>query len=108
MSFETYTQIYHSDKGFTLRVGKGAQGIQFPIVLHENKQYRLFTVGETEQYYLWKDEPDCPRTYRAITDALNTEHAIRDRYCLNLSCKKFQDYKKRVYKKITADFLHLA
>ena len=35
-----------------------------------------------------------------ITDALNTDHAIHDRYCLSLGCKKYEDYLKRLYRKI--------
>jgi len=100
MNFEKYTQHYKSDEGMTLRVGKGAKEINFPLTVNDGKKYRLFTVGETEMFYLWKNEPDCPHQYRMITDALDTEHAIRDRFCLDLSCKKYEDYLKRVFKKI--------
>ena len=101
MSFEQYTPFYIENKvGTTLRpMGKGAS-FSFSLDPKEDVKYRLFTVGETEQYYLWKDEPDGPFLYRSLTDALDTRHAIRDRYALNLSCKKYEDYLKRVYKKI--------
>ena len=101
MSFEQYTPFYHdNDTGTTLRpMGKGASFV-FSLDPKENTKYRLFTVGETEQYYLWKNEPDAPLQYRALSDALDTRHAIRDRYCLDLSCKRYEDYLKRVYKKI--------
>ena len=101
MSFEKYTQIYNGEPvGMTVRPKGKTEEINFTLDKKENTRYRLFTVGETEQYYLWKDEPDCPRLYHMLTDALDTEHAIRDRYCLSLSCKRYEDYLKRIYKKI--------
>ena len=101
MSFETYTQIYDGEpNGTTVRPQGNAFKICFDLTPEAGKKYRLFTVGETEQYYLWKDEPDCPRLYHMITDALDTKHAIKDRYCLALTCAKYEDYLKRVYKKV--------
>ena len=101
MSFETYTQIYDGEpNGTTVRPQGNAFKICFDLTPEAGKKYRLFTVGETEQYYLWKDEPDCPRLYHMITDALDTKHAIKDRYCLSLTCAKYEDYLKRVYKKV--------
>ena len=101
MSFEHYQQIFDGEPcGITLRAhGKSAE-LSFDLTAQEGKRYRLFTVGETEQYYMWKDEPDGQFLYRMLTDALDSAHAIRDRYCLSLSCKKEEDYIKRVYKKI--------
>ena len=101
MSFEKYTQFYDGkDEGVTLRPHGKAVEFSFTADPMEDKRYRLFTVGETEQFYMWKNEPDSPQLYRMITDALDTEHAIRDRYCLDLSCKRPEGYIKRVYKKI--------
>ncbi len=101
MSFEKYTQIYDGEpNGATVRPKGKAFELNFDLKSEANKKYRLFTVGETEQYYLWKDEPDCPRLYHMITDALDTKHAIKDRYCLSLTCAKYEDYLKRIYKKI--------
>lgn len=101
MSFETYTKIYDGgEEGITLRpMGKGAE-FSFSLTPKTETRYRLFTTGETEQYYMWKDEPDGPQLYRTLTDALDSKHAIRDRFCLNLSCKKYETYLKRIYKKI--------
>ena len=101
MSFEKYTQIYNGEpSGATLRPKGESFELSFDLQPEADKKYRLFTVGETEQYYLWKDEPDGPRLYHMLTDALDTKHAIRDRYCLSLSCKKYEDYLKRIYKKV--------
>ena len=101
MSFEKYTQIYEGEPhGMTIRPQKTSKDICFQLTPEEDVRYRLFTVGETEQYYLWKDEPDCPRLYHMLTDALDTKHAIRDRYCLSLSSKKYEDFIKRIYKKV--------
>lgn len=101
MSFERYMQIYDGgERGTTVRPkGKGAS-FSFSLDKKENMRYRLFTVGETEQFYFWKDEPDSLFLYRMLADALDTTHAVRDRYCLNLSCKKYETYLKRVYKKV--------
>ena len=99
MPFEHYQKIYEGE-GITLRPKGKAKEISFALSPNSLHRYRLFTVGETEQYYLWKDEPDGPFLYRMLTDALDTAHAIRDRYCLNLSCKRYESYLKRVYKKI--------
>lgn len=101
MTFETYTQFFDGEpEGMTVRPGEKSRDIFFEASPAANKRYRLFTVGETEQYYMWKDEPDGPVLYRMLSDALDTAHAIRDRYCLALGCKKEEDYLKRVYKKI--------
>jgi len=101
MSFEKYSQVYDGgNTGFQLRVGKGAKNVSFSLNAKADKRYKLFTVGETEMFYLWKDEPDYQYMYRSIADALDTEHAIHDRYCLSVGCKKYEDYLKRLYKKI--------
>ncbi len=101
MCFEQYTQIYRDEpNGTTVRPKGSSFDLSFDLIPEENKKYRLFTVGETEQYYLWKDEPDYPRLYHMITDALDREHAIKDRYCLSLTSPKYEDYLKRIYKKV--------
>ena len=112
MSFERYMQIYDGgEKGTTIRP-HGRIGIfRFDLEKKEDTRYRLFTVGETEQYYFWKDEPDSQFLYRSLTDALDTEHAVRDRYCLDFSCKRVERYLKRVYKKVmwppVLSYLHM-
>ena len=101
MSFEKYTQIYDGEPvGTTVRPKGRTADFHFSLSRKENIKYRLFTVGETEQFYLWKNEPDGPNFYHMLTDALDAKHAIRDRYCLSLSCKKYEDYLKRIYKKV--------
>ena len=110
MAFEQYKQVYCGE-GLTLRPKGAPQSITFHLKKKEHKTYRLFTVGETEQFYFWKNEPDSQFLYRMLTDALDTEHAIRDRYCLDLSCKKYENYLKRVYKKVAwppvLSYLHM-
>ena len=101
MSFEQYTPIYDGKQiGSTVRPHGKAFEVCFDLCPEADKKYRLFTVGETEQYYLWKDEPDNPRLYHMLTDALDTKHAIKDRYCLSFSCAAYEDYLKRIYKKV--------
>lgn len=101
MSFEKYTRVFDGEpSGLTIRP-KGKCEIRFSLDKDSSKDYRLFTVGETEQFYMWKDEPDGPMTYRSLTDALDTAHALRDRYCLSFTNKKVENYVKRIYRKIT-------
>lgn len=101
MNFERYTQIYDGGEiGTTLRPHGKKADISFSIDPKKNTRYRLFTVGETEQFYMWKDEPDGQRLYQTYTDALDSAHAIRDRYALNLSSPHPEKYCRRVYRKI--------
>lgn len=101
MSFESYQQFYNGgDCGTTIRVGGSCASFSFLLDPKKDKKYRLFTTGESEQCYWWKDEPDGPFQYRTLADALDTKHAIRDRYCLNFSSKKPEEYLRRIYKKI--------
>lgn len=101
MSFESYMQIYDGgEQGVTVRPHGEGVAFSFSLDKKEDKRYRLFTVGETAQFYFWKDEPDGLFLYRMITDALDTAHAIKDRYCLDLSCKRYETYLKRVYRKV--------
>jgi len=101
IGFEKYTQIYDGGaKGTSLRPKGRAESFSFEAEVKENTRYRLFTVGETNMFYQWKDEPDYPQYYRMYTDALDSDHAIRDRYCVNMTCKKYETYLKRLYKKI--------
>ena len=102
MSFESYNQFYSGgDCGTTIRVGGKRASFSFFLQnKKKDRKYRLFTTGETEQCYWWKDEPDGPLQYRTVTDALDTQHAVRERYCLNFSSKKSEEYLRRIYKKI--------
>lgn len=101
MGFETYTPLYDGgDEGVTLR--PRGEGVSFSLAasVTPHTRYCLFTVGETEQYYQWKDEPDGPLQYRSITDSLDTAHAVHDRFCLNLSSDAPAPYIRRAYKKV--------
>lgn len=100
MSFEKYTRFFESEpNGVTLRPQKSAS-FNFSLSKKQDTVYRLFTVGETEQYYMWKDEPDGPLQYRTISDSLDFEHAEHDRFCLDFSSKEKEEYTKRAYKKV--------
>ncbi len=100
MSFERYIGFFEDyENGVTVRPGKTAE-FDFLADIKADKKYRLFVVGETATYYLWKNEPDTPTLYRLLTDALDSENANQDAFCLNLSCKKAENYIKRVYKKV--------
>ncbi len=102
MSFERFTKIYDGgEMGTTIRPKGAAAGFSFDLDTKQDTRYRLFTIGETNMFYQKKDEPNHPKYYRMYSDSLDTDHAIKDRYCLNLSCKKSEKYLKRIYKKIT-------
>jgi len=100
MSFEDYTSFYIDDIGTTIRPLKDGADFNFMLKKQENSKYRLFTTGETEQFYFWKNEPDGSSQYHTITDSLDTEHAVRDRFCLNFSINNAENFIRRAYKKI--------
>ena len=73
MSFEKYFNFYEDyENGVTVRPGKTAE-FSFKQEAKKDKKYRLFTVGETATYYLWKNEPDTPQLYRLLSDALDSD-----------------------------------
>lgn len=100
MSFEKYTRFFDGESESVTVRPQGSATFNFSLSKKQNTVYRLFTVGETEQYYMWKDEPDGPLQYRLITDSLDSEHAVHDRFCLDFSSKSKVTYTKRAYKKI--------
>lgn len=100
MEFQHYQPFYRSDEGITLRPGRSAE---FHFEAGEDideKRARLFVTGETALFYFWKDEPDYPRQYRKIEDALDSDHADKAQFCLNLSNGPEVNYVKRAYKKV--------
>ena len=71
MSFESYRQLFDGYvQGRTLRAGGPGMALEFEARARADKRYRLYVVGETAMFYQWKDEPDYPAHYHAITDAL--------------------------------------
>lgn len=100
MGFENYTQFYCNEPSGTTIRPKESITFSFTVQKKENVLYRLFTVGETEQYYMWKDEPDGPVQYRSVTDSLDSAHALHDRFCLDFSSESPKAYTKRAYRKI--------
>ena len=96
------------EKYFTVRdplgyaeddVIRPGQSISFEFDLPEINpvlNHRLFFTGETQMFYMWKNEPDAKKMYYEIEDALNSEKAERARYCLDLSMSSPKDYTKRV------------
>lgn len=100
MECQRYKPFYMSDEGLTLRPGQSAKFTFDAGQDIDGRRARLFATGETALFYLWKDEPDYPRQYRKIEDALDTDHADKAQYCLDLSNPTGVDYVKRVYKKV--------
>ena len=102
MSFERYIPFYngYQSGGRTLRAGGEGTTFDFSLETSENRRYRLFVVGDTALYYQWKSEPGYPAHYHSIADALDSDHAFRAQYCLNLSSKEPKDYIRRIYKRV--------
>ena len=100
MSYESYTRIWKDGKGKTIRPAKSGAEFCFEYEPKANKRYRLFTTGQTAQFYQWKNEPDAHFQYALLTDSLDTEHAVRSQYCLDFSSERPESYVKRIYKKI--------
>ena len=99
MSFERYHLLWKEDKnGKVLRPKKEGVDFAFSFSPKEGKLYRLFTVGQTNQFYQWKNEPDGPMQYALLDDCLDTEHAVNSHYCLNFSSKKPESYVRRIHK----------
>lgn len=100
MEFQRYQPFYASEEGVTLRPGQSAA---FTFEAGEDigeRCARLLVTGETALFYLWKDEPDYPKQYRKVEDALDSAHADKAQYCLNLTNGPGVNYVKRVYKKV--------
>ncbi|MBR2021862.1 MAG: hypothetical protein IJ939_05435, partial [Clostridia bacterium] len=70
---EKYFGIYNDEKGITIRPKKDGAAFDFSLDVKKGKRYKIFAVGETAQFYWWKDEPDGRYIYRDITDGLNHE-----------------------------------
>lgn len=101
MSFEKYTEIMNASHGSAvLRSGKEGKDISFTLDPEEGKRYRLFTTGNTCQFYQWKNEPDAHFQYALLNDSLDTEHAVFSQYCLDFSSPKPVGYVRRIHKKL--------
>lgn len=95
---ETYFEIRNSEQYIRDDVIRPQESISYTFDLEgfcPDAKHRLFFTGETQMFYLWKNEPDAKKMYYEIEDALDCKHAVRDRYCLNLSMKRAEDYVKR-------------
>ncbi len=98
-SFEKYFPIRDPEKYFEDDVIRPGKSISYTFDLKETDllaRHRLFFTGETQMFYMWKNEPDAKKMYYEIEDALDSENAERARYCLDLSMNVSKDYTKRV------------
>ena len=99
MSYEQYSLIFDAKKnGQTLRHQGEPFAFSFDFAPQAEKNYRLFTVGESVTYFQWKCED--ARNYHEISDSLNTKEARQCRYCLDFSAKLPFGYVKAAYKKL--------
>ena len=68
--------------------------------LNKKNHHRLYFTCEDRMHYMFKDEPYGDKLYMLIEDSLNTEKALYDRYCLDLSEKCFRPFPKRAVTKL--------
>ncbi len=109
MGFEKYIPVYDGgDEGVNLRPMGKAFVAKFDFDVKENKNYRLFTTGESEMFYQWKNEPHYPANYQDISDAFDSIHAEKSRFCVDLSSRKPEKFVRRIYKKLMCDPVILA
>lgn len=97
--FEKYFAIRDHKKYCEDDVIRPGKSITYTFDLPEgdvSARHRLFFTGETQMFYMWKNEPDTKKMYYEIEDALDSENAERARYCLDLSMKSPAKYTKRV------------
>lgn len=100
MNYEKYIPIYRDyECGTIIRPEKDGAEFSFTVKKAEGKSFKLYAAGETAQNYLKKCEPACPMQYHSISDALNTEHAIHNSFCLDFSQKTPENYVKRCFHK---------
>lgn len=71
--------IIRADQSFSLEFS--GEGIDL------NNHHRLYFTCEDRMSSIFKDEPFGDKLYMLIEDSLDTEHALLDRYCLNMSEK---------------------
>ena len=101
MSFEKYRQIFYEPcEGKILRPKGKGQKFSFSAEPCANISHRLFVAGEVGLFYQWKNEPDHPTVYKAISDSLYSDEAERSAFALSFSSKKPEPYVRRVYKKV--------
>lgn len=98
-AFEKYFAVRDPKKYSEDDVIRPGKSISFDFDLEDcdiSARHRLFFTGETQMFYMWKNEPDSKKMYYEIEDALDSENAERARYCLDLSMRAPAKYTKRV------------
>lgn len=96
-----FLQIYNnSGDETTLRPDGSVKTFQFVTHPDLSRKYRLFFAGESSIFYWWKNEPDYQFHYHSLTDSLDTVHAFKAQYCLNMSSSKPEQYIRRAYRKV--------
>lgn len=100
MNYEKYIPVYRDfEQGTLLQPEKEGAEFSFALKREEGKAFKLYVAGETAQSYLKKCEPACTMQYHSISDALNTEHAVHNSFCLDFSQKTPEKYVKRCFHK---------
>jgi hypothetical protein len=101
MSYERLIPVWEDrEKGVLLHPKKQGASFSFDFEAKEDKNYHLFTVGNSTQYFAWKAESDAPMQYLLLDDSLDTEHAESTQYSLSLCSEKPEEYVRRAYKKV--------
>jgi len=98
-AFEKYFAVRDPEKYSADDVIRPGKSISYSFDLENSNisaRHRLYFTGETQMFYMWKNEPDAKKMYYEIEDALDSENAEKARYCLDLSMKAPKKYTKRV------------
>ena len=101
MSEKIFRFFQDPGDGTTLRADGTPATFTFDAAPAEGVRYRLFFAGESAIYTFWKNEPDFQWQYHTIADALDTTHAFKAQYCLDLSSDQPESYVRRLYRKVS-------
>lgn len=102
MPFEPIIQIKKGAESgdCILRTGQSATFHFDADAFDLTAKHDLYFTAETRMHYLWKDEIPHSRLIYMIDDALDTEHAERCQYCIDLSSDEPKEYRKMLVHKL--------
>ena len=100
MTYEVKKQVKPDLSDEIIRKGETASYSFDGEGLNLGDHHRLYFTCEDRMHFALKDEPQTSKLYQLIDDSLDSEHARRRRFCLDLSCDAPKPYPKRTMTKI--------
>ena len=100
MTYEVQKQVKPDLSDEIIRKGETASYSFDGEGLNLGDHHRLYFTCEDRMHFALKDEPQTSKLYQLIDDSLDSEHARRRRFCLDLSCDAPKPYPKRTMTKI--------